>query len=144
MEDTRPAEGECSDKCPCCCHRPSRDVQLIPTLLRPWFGQLGVPRTILAALSSPHTPCDNTRCARGRQHIQKIKYTAPGWFLQVEATIRCEAFPIHFKIQTPRVVPSLRFLSKISFDEFKIKLSTRELTLYDVEPKGRSVLHASL
>ena len=134
----------CSNVCPCCCHAPSRDVQLIPKALRPWLGRLNVPRTLLAASSSSVLPCDHAECARGRQQIQKIKYTVPGWFLQVEATIRCEAFPIHFKIQTPRVVPSLRFLSRISFDEFKIKLSTRELTLYDVEPKGRSVLHASL
>ena len=75
--------------------------------------------------------------------MQKIKYTAPAWFVQVEATIRFEAIPVHFCIQTPRVVPSLRFLVDISFDEFKIKLTTRELTLCDVEPDWFSVLHVS-
>ena len=134
----------CHNDCPCRCHAPSRDVQLIPKALRPWLGRLNVPPTLLAAFSSSFTPCDHAECARDRQQIQRIKYTVPGWFLQVEATIRCEVFPIHFNIQTPRVVSSLRFLSRISFDEFKIKLSTRELTLYDVEPKGRSILHASL
>ena len=76
--------------------------------------------------------------------MQNIKYTAPGWFVQVEATIRCEAFPVHFCIQTPRVVPSLAYLGYISFDEFKVKLSNRELTTCDVEPDGFSVLHVSL
>ena len=144
MEDRRPAEGKCSDECPCCCHRPSRDVQLIPKVLRPWLGQLNVPPTLLAAFSLSFTPCDHADCARGRQQIQKIKYTSPGWFVQVEATIRFEAVPVHFCIQTPRTVPSLQFLSDISFDEFKMKLSTRELTLCDVEPDGFSVLHVSL
>ena len=76
--------------------------------------------------------------------MQNIKYTAPGWFAHVEATIRFEAVPVHFCIQTPRVVPTLNYLKWISFDEFKIKLSNREVTLCDIEPKGRSVLHASL
>ena len=76
--------------------------------------------------------------------MQNIKYTAPAWFAHIEATIQFEALPVHFCIQTPRVVPSLNYLYYISFDEFRIKLSTHELTLYDIEPKGRSVLHASL
>ena len=136
-------QDECPDECPCRCHTPSRDVQLIPKALRPWLGQLDVPPTLLAAFSSSFTPCDSAECARGRRQVQNIKYTAPGWFLQVEATIRCEAFPVHFCIQTPRIVPSLRFLVNISFEEFRIKLSTRELTLCDVQPNGMSVLHVS-
>ena len=76
--------------------------------------------------------------------MQNIKYTAPRWFAHVEATIRFEAVPVHFCIQTPRVVPSLRYLYEISFDEFKVKLSTRELTLCDVQSDGVSVLHVSL
>ena len=138
-----PMQDGCPNDCPCRCHAPSRDVQLIPKALRPWLGRLNVPRTLLAASSSSVLPCDHAECARGRQQIQKIKYTVPGWFLQVEATLRCEAFPIHFCIQTPRTVSSLRFLWYISFDEFKMKLSTRELTLCDVEPNGLSVLHVS-
>ena len=143
MEDRGPAEGECSDGCPCCCHRPSRDVQLIPKALRPWLGQLNVPPTVLAAFSSSFIPCDHAECARGRRQVQNVRYTAPRWFAHVEATIRFEAFPVHFCIQTPRTIPSLRFLWDISFDEFKIKLTTREMTLCDVEPNGFSVLHVS-
>ena len=139
-----PTEGDCAGGCPCCCHRPSRDVQLIPKALRPWLGRLNVPPTLLAAFSSSFTPCDHAECARDRHHIQTIKYTAPGWFVQVETMIRFQAFPIHFCIQTPRVVPSLRFLFNISFEEFKVKLSTRELTLHDVEPDRLSVLHVGL
>ena len=144
MEGRKPAEGECADECPCCCHRPSRDVRLVPKALRPWLGQLNVPRTILSALSPSFMPCDHPRCSRGQRLVQNIKYTAPAWFARIHATIEFEVLPVHFCIQTPRVVPSLRFLSEISFDEFRIKLSTCELTLCDVEPNGLSVLHVSL
>ena len=137
-------QGECPDVCPCRCHAPSRDVQLVPKALRPWLGQLNVPPTLLAAFSSLFIPCDHAECTRGRRQVQSIKYTAPGWFARIEATIQFEAVPVHFCIQTPRVVPSLEFLFTISFDEFKVKLSTRELTLCDVEPDGFSVLHVSL
>ena len=143
MENRRSAESECSDECPCYCHRPSRDVQLVPKVFRPWLGRLNVPDTLLAAFSSSFIPCDNTQCGRGRQQIQNIKYTAPRWFAHVEATIRFEAVPVHFCIQTPRTVSSLKFLRTISFDEFKVKLSTQELTLCDVELDGFSVLHVS-
>ena len=131
------------DGCPCCCHTPSRDVQLIPKALRPWLGRLNVPPTLLAAFDSSSTPCDHPQCSRGQRQVQKVKYTAPGWFGQIEAIIRFEAVPVHFCIQTPREVPSLHYLWHISFDEFKMKLSTRELTLQDVEPDGFSVLHVS-
>ena len=137
-------EDVCPDVCPCCCHTPSRDVQLIPKALRPWLGQLNLSPTLLAAFSLSFTPCDHAECARGWRQVQNIKYTAPGWFAHVEATIRFEAAPVHFYIQTPRVVPSLRFLFSISLEEFKIKLSTRELTLCGVQPNGFSVLHVSL
>ena len=76
--------------------------------------------------------------------MQNVKYTAPVWFARIEATIQFEALPVHFCIQTPRVVPSLNYLYHISFDEFKVKLSTRVLTLCDVQPDGFSVLHVSL
>ena len=144
MEDRRPAQGECSDECLCCCHRPSRDVQLVPKVFRPWLGRLNVPDTLLAAFSSSFIRCDHAECVRGRRQVQNIKYTAPGWFAHIEATIRFEVIPVHFCIQTPRTVPSLRFLWDISFDEFKMKLLTRELTLCDVQPNGLSVLHVSL
>ena len=144
MTERSLAESRCPGACPCCCHRPSRDVQLVPTALRPWLGQLNVPPNLLAAFSASFTPCDHAECARDRQHIQTIKYTAPGWFVQVETMIRFQAFPIHFCIQTPRTVPSLTFLWHISFDDFKVKLSTGELTLCDVQPNGFSVLHVSL
>ena len=133
----------CPDGCLCCCHTPSRDVQLIPKALRPWVGQLNVPPTLLAAFSSSFIPCDHAECTRGRRQVQNIKYTAPAWFARIEATIQFEALPVHFCIQTPHTVPSLLFLLHISFDEFKMKLSTRELTLCDVEPGGFSILHVS-
>ena len=73
--------------------------------------------------------------------MQNITFCAPMWFAHVEATIRFESFPVCFRIQTPRVVPTLEYLLSIDFDEFRIKLATRELTLYDIEQHGRSVLH---
>ena len=134
----------CPNVCLCRCHISSRDVQLIPKALRPWLGQLNIPPTLLAAFSPSFIPCDHAECVRGRRQVQNIKYTAPGWFAHIEATIRFEVIPVHFCIQTPRTVPSLRFLWDISFDEFKMKLLTRELTLCDVQPNGLSVLHVCL
>ena len=134
----------CPDVCPCCCHTPSRDVQLIPKALRPWLGQLNLPPTILAAFSLSFTPCDHAECARGWRQVQNIKYTAPAWFARIHATIQFEVLPVHFCIQTPRVVSSLNYLWEITIDEFRIKLSTRELTVCDVEQNGLSVLHVSL
>ena len=142
--NSSPAQDECPDFCPCFCHTPSRDLQIVPSFLRPWIGRLNIPSSLPAVVSSSFALCDHSRCARGRREIQNIKYTAPEWFVHVEATIRFEAFPVHFCIRTPRVVPSLGYLGWISFDEFRIKLSTRELTLCDVDPDGRCVLHVSL
>ena len=88
--------------------------------------------------------CDHGIRARSRRQVQQVQYYAPTWFVRLEISIRLEALPIHFCIQTPRVVPSLKYLYKISFDEFKVKLSTREITLQDVESDGYSVLHVSL
>ena len=135
--------AQCDHDCPCSCHWRSRDVRLVPALLRPWIGQLSVPRTLPAAIWPSLSVCDHAGCAHSLQRIQKIKYCAPIWLARVQATIQFEAFPVHFCIETPRVVPSLLSLENITCDEFKIKLSTRELTLQDVEPDGFSVLHVS-
>ena len=70
-----------------------------------------------------------------------IKYCLPTWFAHIEALIKIEKFPVYFCIQTPRVVPSLQYLYVISLDEFKSKLSDREITLHDVESDGYSILH---
>ena len=137
------AKDECPSGCPCCCHTPSRDVQLVPSFLRPWIGHLNVPHTLPAVFWPSFAPCDHIQCTRGRQQVQNIKYTAPMWAAHIEATIRFESLPVHFCIQTPRVVPSLKHLRDISFDDFKIKLSTHELTLCDVESDGYTVLHVS-
>ena len=75
--------------------------------------------------------------------MQNIKYTAPGWFAHIEASIRFKALPIHFCIQTPRVVPTLHYLYEVSFEEFRSRLGSGEATLRDVDPEGRSVLHVS-
>ena len=144
MTDSSTTEGECPNGCPCRCHIPSRDLQLVPSVLRPWVGRFNVPRTLPAALLPFFVLCNHNQCSRSRKQIQNVKYTAPRWFAHVEATIRFETFPIHFCIQTPRVVPSLQELSDISFDEFRRKLSTRALTLYDIDRNGQSVLHVSL
>ena len=143
MSESSCAVVEYSDDCPCCYHRPSRDVQLIPKVFRPWLGQLNVPHTFSIAFDPFSAPCGHAKCSRGQRAIQNIQWTAPGWFAHIEATIRFKTFPVHFCIQTPRVVPSLHHLTWISLDEFKIQLSTRELTLCDVDPEGESVLHVS-
>ena len=135
--------NDCQGDCACRCHTRSRDVQLIPPQFRSWLGQLNLPRSLIPAIWSLAAPCDRPQCARGRNQVQSIKYTAPTWFARVEGTIRFEAIPIHFHIQSPRVVESLHYLQYVNYDEFRRKISTRELTLHDVDTDGRSVLHVS-
>ena len=134
---------ECPSRCPCQCHASYRDTQLIPSPLRPWLGQISVTRALSPTLWLSACLCDYAQCARNRQYAHIVKFYAPTWFAHIEASIHFEKFPIHFCIQTPRVVPSLRDLGYISFSDFRAKLSTREITLHDIEPNGFSVLHVS-
>ena len=134
----------CQDECSCVCHKPSSALIPIPPWLNPWIGKLNIPRMVAASLAPWVFPCNDSRCRKSRDNLQVVRYYLPLWFAQVEASIRFEAFPVHFIIQTPRLVPSLRHLKHIGFDEFRVKLSTREITLNDVDQDGYSVLHVSL
>lgn len=146
MTATQHAAQRFIDECICACHRPSSEICPIPSWLNPWLGKANIPRTLPASLVPSWFPCqcDNPYCLKNQQKTPTVRYYPPAWFAHVEASIRFEAFPVHFYIQTPRVVPSLSYLLNISFNEFQIKLSTRELTLHDIEPNGRSVLHVRL
>ena len=127
----------CLGECACACHS---DITPIPSSLNSWLGRLNIPRALAASLLPSLFPCSNARCARNKREAQTIQYYPPVW-CAVEGSIRFKAFPIHFCIQTPRVVPSLRYLFYINFDDFRMKLSSRELTIFDVESNGESVLH---
>lgn len=144
----RGAAQDFPDGCTCVCHRPSSNICPIPSWLNPWLGRLSIPRTFVTTLFPSISPCDNVECTENwrKPEVQTIFYYPPIWFAQVEASIRFEAFPLYFCIQTPRVVSpgSLLSLAYISFDEFRHMLSTREITLHDVTPDGFSVLHVSL
>ena len=120
------------------------NILSIPSWLTPWIGKFNIPRAIAAYLLPSLFPCNSTRCVRSKI-AQTVQYHPPTWFAYVEASIRFEAFPIHFCIQTPRVVPTgtLRRLGVISVSDFMRKLSLREITIHDVEPSGASVLHVS-
>ena len=133
----------CPEGCACVCHRPSSIIYPIPSWLNQWLGKLSIPRTLVSSLIPFSFPCNDAHCQGDRGRLRIIRYDLPLWFTQVEASIRFEASSLHFHVQTPRVVPCLRYLYFISFEEFRIKLSTREITVQDVEPDGYSVLHVS-
>ena len=73
----------------------------------------------------------------------QFRYYCPTWFAEIDAKIRFNCLPVHFCIQTPRVVQNLDWLAWATLDEVKQKLSSRELTVNDVEPNRYSALHVS-
>lgn len=133
------AHTRCPVECRCCCHRTS-SLTFVPTFI----GSVYIPKTLLSSLWSSTNQCDYASCKRRRDDLMTIRYYLPTWFAEVDATIRFKAFPLHFCIQTPRVVESLGFLVGASMDEIQIKLSTREMTVNDVDREGLSVLHVML
>ena len=130
----------CPSHCRCRCHRLPL-LRPIPRWLAPYIGDICLPRTLLAALCSFLSPCDDSACVQTQQSLHVIKLFLPTWFAEVDAHIRLQSLPIHFYIQTPRVVESLDFLNHASVQDIKILLSERKMTLNDVEPDGGSVLH---
>lgn len=130
----------CPESCCCRCHRmPS--FRLVPRWLALWIGDIHLPRTLLSSLCSFLTPCTDSTCVRTQEDLTTIKFFLPSWFAEVDATIRFNAFPVHFTIQTPRVVQSLDYLNGVTVDDVKRLLSNREMTLLDVEPDGGTILH---
>ena len=115
-----------------------------PSWLSPWIGQLRFPHSLAKSILPPSVCGNGTKYSLDRREAQTIRYYPPAWFAHVEASIRFEVFPVHFCIQTPRIVSSLRFLGSISFDDFRMRVSSRDLTVFDVEPNGKSVLHVCL
>ena len=108
-----------------------------------WVGALHIPRPLLLFIFSATRKCDTAECKRRRRDLTTIKYFAPRWFLGIEANILFECLPIHFYIQTPRVVPSLCLIDNEGLDGIRRMLDARRITLSDVEPDGRTILHVS-
>lgn len=142
--DARDDRSRCSAHCRCRCHRIS-SLRPIPSWLSPWIGALYIPRTLLASLWSTFDACTDRSCQRGRAGLMTVKYFLPAWFARLEASIRFEALPVQFCIQTPRVVESLDFLdgAGIGLDDLKRMLATRRVTLHDTEPSGFPLVHVS-
>ena len=136
------ASDKCPGDCRCRCH--GQLSSFVPRWLRPAVGNVFIHHYWLSVFASDRMTCSDRRCRRDRSNLLRIKYWCPNWFAQISVELQTQCIPVHFCIQTPRVVPSLRYLNSISCHEFLIKLSTRELTLCDVEPNGFSVLHVSL
>lgn len=134
-----------SDRCPpscrCRCHIPL--IPLVPQFLRSVAGCLFVQHDWLSALVSARTPCNDRGCKRHRSNLLKIKYHCPAWFAHINAEIRTECIPVHFCIQTQRVVMDLGWLEFATLDTVKQKLSNRELAVNDVQSNGVTVLHVS-
>ena len=57
--------------------------------------------------------------------------------------LQTQRIPVHFCIQTSRVVHKLFWLQWATLEEVRRKLLSRELTVNDVQPDGYSVLHVS-
>ena len=87
--------------------------------------------------------CNDGRCKRHRSNLLQIRYCCPTWFAEIDANIRLSCLPIHFCIQTPRVVQKLVWLHSATLEEVRQKLQDRELTVNDVTPNGLSALHVS-
>ena len=134
------SEG-CREECTCSCHS---DVHPIPSWLNPWLGACKFPRALAASLLPYIFSCDDARCSKSFGKVHTVRYYLPTWFAHVEASIRFQAFPIYFCIQTPKVVRSLQSLYNINFQEFQRSLSSRELSILDVEQDGFSILHVRL
>lgn len=118
----------CPADCCCLCH----DVQWIPRALSPFLGTF----SFLRAGSS----CTDSTCGHRKRTIaMEIKWRIPALSVQVDACIQSQA--LYFRIQTPRIVESLACLRDSGLDDVRRMLSSREITLYDVEPDGEPVVH---
>lgn len=131
---------ECPDTCRCGCHRL---VQATPHFLKGWLGEIYVPSTTLMSLITSNS-CDDRTCQRRRQGLMAIKWWAPAWVATVDANIRFQRLPLDLRIQSARVVEDLFHLEFVGLDEIRKMLSSRQITLNDVD-KGRwSILHVRL
>ena len=134
---------QCPGSCRCRCHR---RVGLAPRWLTPLIGDVFVPEALLASLWSCGTTCNDSHCQRQQQRnsLTTIKVCLPSWFAEVDARIRFQAFPVHFIIQTPRVVENLALLDYATLDDVKRMLVERRLTIHDVARNGESVVHVRI
>ena len=60
---------------------------------------------------------------------------------RVKADVEFESFSIHLAMNTPRVVEDLHSLWYCSVDDFRKKLSTREITVHDVDEDGWPIIY---
>lgn len=134
----------CPPSCRCRCHRPP--ISAIPEWLHFVFGRAVIHHDWLSAIASARTACNDRGCRRHRSNLLQIRYYCPAWFAQINAEIRTEHLPVHFIIQTPRLVKrrGLDWLKRATLDEVRQKLWSRQLTVNDVEPDGYSVLHVRI
>ena len=140
-----PNTSPCPPSCNCSCH--PRAYTQVPTWLALLVGRISFPRTLLSLFgnsSGKSRICDNSICQRTKMDLLTIKWHLPSWFARVEASVRFESFPIHFLISTPRIVPDLWCLYTCSLDGFKRMLSTREVTLHDIQEDGSPLLFVSI
>ncbi len=135
------SNDRCPPSCRCRCHRPP--ISAIPAWLQFIFGRALIHHDWLSAIASARTACNDRECRRHRSNLLQIKYCCPTWFAQINAEIRTERVPIHFVIQTPKIVQSLAWIDHATLDEVRQKLWSRELTVNDVDLNGCSVVHVS-
>lgn len=132
----------CLGGCRCRCHYQST-IRPIPKWLASWVGDLYLPRALISSVWSSLVECDEQTCRRNWINLMTIRYFLPSWFVSIEAKIRFEALPVCICIQTPRVVESLSLLYNASIDDMRTMLSTRQLTINDVDTSGLSIMHVS-
>lgn len=134
-------DSRCPRSCCCCCHHM---VQATPQFLTPLLGNLYLQSALLLSLFTA-TTCNDPACRRTRETLLAVKWQLPTWFFAVDAKLRIDAIPIHVCIQTPRVLENLDlFLWRqgcLRVDDMQKMLSSKQITLNDVDVDGRSVLH---
>ena len=131
----------CTSQCRCRCHKQPDDYRPVPRGLEYLLGDVRIPKGLFGSIFGSRRPCDDAQCLRTKEGLSVIKWYLPRWFAQVHAEVSFQSLPVHFVTQTPRPVRSLALMYDLSFEELKIKLSNRELTVNDVQPDGLTVLH---
>lgn len=138
---------QCPVDCPCRCHSPfSR--QLIAKRVMPYIGALVVSRRILHSLFTTAWECNVQTCRRDRRTALRLSWFTPSWLGAVDIDIRVGRMPIYIAIHAPRLVPFeaevWRRVLDSDADGLRALFEAGEASVYDVDPRGASLLPVSL
>lgn len=135
----------CPTACTCKCHH-SASLHPIPYWLSPWLGHISFSRplpsgqTLKSSKQTKPPTCNEPECKRTQRDLTIVKWLLPTWFAKIKAEVEFATFPIYFVINTPRLVEAMSHLILCSVDDFRRMLSTREVTLHDMDQYGWTVI----